>query len=389
MSTEDSASHGAARQPEEADAASAEGIPEPGTAPGAEAAPEAEPRPGAEAAPEAESAPGAGAGAGVTPEVAAAAPEDAPEATESGAPDVPENASPSAPSAPEKPGPSAAPDQGEDEADGASVDAAAPSLVRPYADLPAQTVEPPAVPNTSAFDALDEADAGDEAGGGGAGRRPAMGRRPVLTGAVLTGVLLLVLAAVLHQAGGWPFGQSGDPAPRAGARLPAAPESRAPETDAPSGKKEKKDEKPGPASSSPEAPDPAESESGDGAKDEGHGADGNRPPSGPQTPAPGGGGDSGCEASWHVDSQWEDFTATVRVTNTTSRPADDWVVSWTWPDGKRFRKTWNADIEQSGNAVTARKISTNQPIAPSGEVTFGLEATGSGSPAPSLTCRVL
>ncbi|SCK39998.1 Cellulose binding domain-containing protein [Streptomyces sp. WMMB 714] len=358
MSTEDSASHGAARQPGEADAASAEGIPEAGAAPGAE------PAPGAEA--------------GTAPE---AAPENAP--------DGPENAQPSAPGSPEGPGPAAVPDQGEDGADDASGDAAAPSLVRPYAHLPAQTVEPPAVPNTSAFDALDEADAQDEAGGSGAGRRSIAARRPVLTGAALTGVLLLVLAAVLYQAGGWPFGQSGDTAPRAEARLPAAPQSRAPETDAPSGKKEEKDEKPGPASSSPKAADPAESESGDGAKDEGTGADGNRPPSGPQTPAPGGGGGSGCEASWHVDSQWEDFTATVRVTNTTSRPAHDWEVSWTWPDGKRFTKTWNAEIEQSGNAVTARKISTNQAIAPSGEVTFGFEATGSGSPAPSLTCRVL
>ncbi|MFC4494391.1 cellulose binding domain-containing protein [Streptomyces ovatisporus] len=313
----------------------------------------------------------------------------------------------------EEPDTADAPDAAEASGDGPG----SPSLVRPYADLPVHMVEAPAVLNTpaphalDAPGALDEPDAQEGAAGsgpgearprwasllhgpaGGVGPRRIPARRLLLTGAAFTGVLLLVLTVVLHQTGGWPFEQSGARTPRAGAGPPASPETEVPGTGAPSEKKEKATADSG-SSPSPKAGDGAgDDEPTDSAEDDRAGPDETGPPSAPAAPAPGGpgggGGDPGCDASWHVGSQWEDFTATVRVTNTTGRPVHGWEVTWTWHDDKRFTKTWNAEIQQSGNSVTARNVSTNGEISPAGEVTFGFEATGSGSPAPRLTCRVL
>ena len=52
-------------------------------------------------------------------------------------------------------------------------------------------------------------------------------------------------------------------------------------------------------------------------------------------------------------------------------------------------KHWNSEIQESGTSVTARNVGTNAEIPSTGEATFGFEATGSGTPAPRLTCRLL
>lgn len=277
-----------------------------------------------------------------------------------------------------------------------------PSLVRPYAEIPARMVEAPAVLTGAVREVLDSPAAGADGSGADVGGRPrsrfaelgswlagATGRRLYTVPVVLAGAaaaVLLLTGVVLHQVGVWPFSPdstAGSSVPQAGQPLPppddgtdASPSDRATE--------DKKDAEP---SKSPEekknevkrAEEPAAKPT----------------PSYPNTPAPGGagGGDqpggTGCEATWQVGSQWEDFTATVRITNSSGQRINGWQVSWTWPGDQHLVKHWNAEIQESGKTVTARSVDTNAEIPTTGESSFGFEATGAGTPAPQLTCQVL
>ncbi|OEU89273.1 hypothetical protein DB35_19935 [Streptomyces abyssalis] len=79
----------------------------------------------------------------------------------------------------------------------------------------------------------------------------------------------------------------------------------------------------------------------------------------------------------------------MRITNHSGQRIDGWEVSWTWNGDQRLVKHWNAEMRESGKSVTARNVDTNAEIATTGEASFGFEATGSGTPPPQLTCRVL
>ncbi|MFI6151774.1 cellulase family glycosylhydrolase [Kitasatospora sp. NPDC051170] len=100
----------------------------------------------------------------------------------------------------------------------------------------------------------------------------------------------------------------------------------------------------------------------------------------------GGGGTTGCKASWHLDNQWgSGFTATVTVTADTA--VNSWKVNWTWPDGQQLSSAWNATAQQTATAVTAANLAYNGTLAAGGSTSFGLQATWSGAnTAPALTC---
>jgi endoglucanase len=110
--------------------------------------------------------------------------------------------------------------------------------------------------------------------------------------------------------------------------------------------------------------------------------------SGTTSGSTGGSGSSGCTASWHTDNQWNTgFTATVTVANSGSAATTGWTVTWTWPGGQQETSGWNADIHQSGAAVTARNLSYNGTLAPAASTSFGFQGTASGTlSAPALTC---
>lgn len=288
---------------------------------------------------------------------------------------------------------------GENGDDGTASQAAEPTLVRPYADIPARTVEAPAVLTGTVLEALGSPSAG--ADGPDAGDVPRSRFSPLRRGlsraaercrrtalAVPVGglvALFLITGIVLHQAGAWPFARdTGAVAPVPDARLPLTPPvGGADSSPADRDGDDKKKPKP---SKSPEAkkkenkparqppPSPAPSPSGTPPGEAGGGAQ------------PGG---TGCAASWQVDSQWEDFSATVRITNSSGQRINGWEVSWTWNGDQRLSKHWNAEIQESGRSVTARNVDTNAEIPTTGEASFGFEATGSGTPPPQLTCRVL
>ncbi|RAJ71314.1 cellulose binding domain-containing protein [Streptomyces sp. Amel2xB2] len=279
-------------------------------------------------------------------------------------------------------------------------------LVRPYADLPAHMVQAPAVLPGSVREVLDAPATGTDGAGadGRAGSRFSPLRRGTARvverirrhsglAAPVGGALavLLLTGVVLQQTGGWPFARDESAAPVPDARLPLPPPVGG--TDgSPSGRATDDGKKPKPSASHPK-----KDKDKDDGKDGEHTAEPppSPAPSGPGAPPPGdaGGagqpGNTGCAASWHVDSQWEDFSATVTVTNETGRPVRGWEVGWTWNSGQKLVKHWNSEIQESGTSVTARNVGTNAEIPSTGEATFGFEATGSGTPAPRLTCRLL
>ncbi|WP_314173996.1 cellulose binding domain-containing protein [Streptomyces winkii] len=288
-----------------------------------------------------------------------------------------------------------------------------PPLVRPYADIPAHMVEAPAVLTGSVREVLDRTAAGNDRSGAGDGEaRPrfaplrrwldaaAEQRHRHAVTVLVVGVaaaMVLFTGVVLHQVGAWPFGSADDgaDAPVPDARLPLPPPAGG--TDGSPSDRDGDGDGDG-----DEKKHPKPSGSGDGRKheDEAGGGSDEAPstspaPSYPSYLAPGGPGGGGqpgspgCEASWQVDSQWENFSATVRVTNSSGQRINGWQVSWTWPGDQKVVKYWNAEFQESGNTVTARNVDTNAEIATTGEASFGLEATGSGTPAPRLTCRVL
>ncbi|MFE4825938.1 glycoside hydrolase family 9 protein [Streptomyces sp. NPDC056672] len=99
----------------------------------------------------------------------------------------------------------------------------------------------------------------------------------------------------------------------------------------------------------------------------------------------GGDGDpaSGCAVTYGIDSAWNNgFTATVTVKNTSTAAIDGWTLNWTYAGGQRVTNAWNATVSQSGAAVTAKDAGWNKAIAPGGSVSFGFQATFSGSNPP-------
>ena len=106
------------------------------------------------------------------------------------------------------------------------------------------------------------------------------------------------------------------------------------------------------------------------------------------TTAAGSGGGAGCTATLAVSSQWSSgFTDTVTVTNTGTSATHGWALTWSWPNGQQITNSWNADVTQTGTAVTAGNLSYNGALAPGANTSFGIQGTWNGANAtPSLTC---
>ncbi|MEV6303416.1 cellulose binding domain-containing protein [Actinoplanes sp. NPDC051861] len=81
---------------------------------------------------------------------------------------------------------------------------------------------------------------------------------------------------------------------------------------------------------------------------------------------------------WQVDQWGSGFTANVGVTNA-GAARSSWTVTFTFPGNQRVTNSWNATVTQSGSAVTARNAGWNGTLASGGTVSFGLQATYSGT----------
>ncbi|WP_438862063.1 cellulose binding domain-containing protein [Paractinoplanes aksuensis] len=86
--------------------------------------------------------------------------------------------------------------------------------------------------------------------------------------------------------------------------------------------------------------------------------------------------------------QWSTgFTASVDVTNL-GATRNSWTLTFTFPGNQRVTGAWNATVTQTGTAVTARNASWNGGLAPGATVTFGLQATFSGTNARPTDFRL-
>ncbi|HEX6358383.1 GH12 family glycosyl hydrolase domain-containing protein [Actinophytocola sp.] len=86
-----------------------------------------------------------------------------------------------------------------------------------------------------------------------------------------------------------------------------------------------------------------------------------------------------CRVTYAPTSWQNGFTANVTVANTSSSTVNGWTLAWTFAGNQQITNGWNATITQNGNAVTARNLSHNGAIAPSGNQAFGFQGTYSGT----------
>ncbi|WP_326719644.1 glycoside hydrolase family 6 protein [Streptomyces sp. NBC_00243] len=102
-----------------------------------------------------------------------------------------------------------------------------------------------------------------------------------------------------------------------------------------------------------------------------------------------------CTVDYKVQNQWgTGFTAAVTVTNN-SAAKSSWAVKWSYAGNQQVTSGWNAKISQSGTAVTAANESYNASLPSGGSVSFGFNASYSGTNAlpttftlDGVTCNV-
>ncbi|MEW1824933.1 glycoside hydrolase family 6 protein [Streptomyces sp. NPDC088196] len=102
-----------------------------------------------------------------------------------------------------------------------------------------------------------------------------------------------------------------------------------------------------------------------------------------------------CTVDYKVQSQWDTgFTAAVTVTNNAAAKSS-WAVKWSYAGNQKVTSGWNAKISQSGTAVTAANETYNGSLGTGSSVSFGFNASYSGSNAlpttftlDGVTCNV-
>ncbi|TLS41096.1 cellulose 1,4-beta-cellobiosidase [Streptomyces montanus] len=102
-----------------------------------------------------------------------------------------------------------------------------------------------------------------------------------------------------------------------------------------------------------------------------------------------------CTVDYKVQNQWDTgFTAAVTVTNHTAAKTS-WAVKWSYAGNQKITNGWNANISQSGTAVTAANESYNGTLSTGGSISFGFNASYSGTNAlpttftlDGVTCNV-
>ncbi|WP_416970040.1 glycoside hydrolase family 6 protein [Streptomyces sp. 4F14] len=102
-----------------------------------------------------------------------------------------------------------------------------------------------------------------------------------------------------------------------------------------------------------------------------------------------------CTVDYQVQNQWSTgFTANVTVTNN-SAAKSSWAVKWSYGGNQQVTSGWNAKVTQAGTAVTAANETYNGSLPTGGSVSFGFQASYSGSNAlpatftlDGVTCNV-
>ncbi|MDT0345209.1 glycoside hydrolase family 6 protein [Streptomyces litchfieldiae] len=98
-----------------------------------------------------------------------------------------------------------------------------------------------------------------------------------------------------------------------------------------------------------------------------------------------GGTGGGCTAEYRVINDWgSGFTGEVTIT-CDGDSLSGWTVSWTFSGNQRLSQAWNSTCTQQGTTVTCRDSGWNGTVPDGGSVTFGFNATYTGSnPTPVI-----
>ncbi|MBZ3905004.1 MULTISPECIES: glycoside hydrolase family 6 protein [Streptomyces] len=102
-----------------------------------------------------------------------------------------------------------------------------------------------------------------------------------------------------------------------------------------------------------------------------------------------------CTVAYTVQNQWSTgFTTAVTITNN-SAAKSSWAVKWSYAGNQQVTNGWNSRITQSGSSVTAANETYNGTLATGGSVSFGFQASYSGTNAlptsftlDGVTCNV-
>ena len=92
----------------------------------------------------------------------------------------------------------------------------------------------------------------------------------------------------------------------------------------------------------------------------------------------------GGNCQYLVSNEWNNgFTATLRITNTSSSPINGWTVNWSYSDGSRITNSWNA-VFSGNNPYSASNLNWNGTIQPGQSVEIGFQ----GNKGSSATAQV-
>ncbi|WP_307080808.1 cellulose binding domain-containing protein [Streptomyces canus] len=92
---------------------------------------------------------------------------------------------------------------------------------------------------------------------------------------------------------------------------------------------------------------------------------------------------TGCTVTYTTNAWSGGFTAQIRVTNL-GAALNGWRLEWTYGGDQQVTSAWNAQVSQSGSAVTAVNVAHNAVLAADGSVDFGLQGTWhTAEPAPT------
>lgn len=94
----------------------------------------------------------------------------------------------------------------------------------------------------------------------------------------------------------------------------------------------------------------------------------------------GGPGTGACSVRWEVNEWSTGFVANVGVTNL-GAARTSWTLTFAFPGNQQISNAWSATVTQSGAQVTARNASWNGSLPSGATVTFGFQASYSGTNA--------
>ncbi len=87
-----------------------------------------------------------------------------------------------------------------------------------------------------------------------------------------------------------------------------------------------------------------------------------------------------CAVTYQVNQWYGGFTTQVQLTNN-GAALSSWTLTWTFSGNQLITSAWNAQVTQSGSAVTAQNVAYNGSLPAGGSVQFGFQASFSGSNA--------